>query len=215
MTEAEKRAYIVATVAVIIALLLWRYRVSNVNIDKRTQTPGALVVAPNYSDYQVAPLQGVGTDFDWMNTTDLACDCDESFNPAPWVSPDPVVVLLPQYSYAERVEYLPSTPINPTFTVYQAPPPPSWWYEQGYNVHHERALFLYTETGVNGITGKYSRSAWHDPQGRPAYPQQTKNVVRQADGSAIIDGKRFMHDPSRDKYMPPEVTIPAMSWGTG
>lgn len=213
MTQPEKRAYIVATVAVIIALLLWRYRVSNVNIDKRTQTPGQLLVAPSYSDYQVSPLDPVGTDFDWMNTTDLACDCDEDFNPQPWQAPEPVVVAFPVYHYASNTEYLPSAPINATFAVYTPPPPPSWWYEEGYNVHHERALFIYTETGVNGILGKYSRSAWNDPSKRSAYPQQTKGVVRQADGSAIIDGKRFMHDQSRDKYMPPAPYIPAVAWG--
>ncbi len=210
MTEGQKRAYIVAGVAVLIALLIWRHRVTNVNVDKRTQTPGDVTVTPTLNLYDVAPLRPVGTDFDWMQTTDLGCDCDEVFNPAPWEAPEPVLVAYPVYHYASNTEYVPSAPINATFVSYVPPPPPEWWYEEGYNVHHEKALFIYTATGVNGILGKYSRSAWSDPEKRNAYPQQSKNVVRQADGTCIIDGVTFMHNAKRDAYMP---VVPAIASG--
>jgi hypothetical protein len=223
MTQPEKRAYLVATVAVIIALLLWRFRVQHINLDERTQTPGAVTVAPIVNRYDVAPLKPVGTDFDWMQTTNLACDCDSDFEPIPWEAPKVVVLERQNYVYADRTEYLPRAPINPTFAVYQAPPPLTWWYEWGTNVKNEQAMYIMREDGVNVILGKYSRKGetrkmrWGPQTGfalfRPFY-QQTKD--KNLNGADLIsDGKKFVHDPNRDDVKPlvlPKSSM-AMSWG--
>ena len=205
----DKKRVIIVLIIVILLLLLWlaaRARragdtTNNITNEKLGDVlPGDLFVDPQYVNYNLPgldlPTFGNSGNWDWMQTTDCACDCSATA----FVPTTPAAIMMTQYAYIAGPIMAPYVPTP--FPVYTAPPLPTWWYEPGYNVHHEQAMYVYTSDGVTGIRGKYSRSAWNDPMHRGAYPQQTKNVTLQGD-DAYLDGRHYKHDPRKDKAWPP------------
>lgn len=196
--KSQRKALVIGGLIVVLILLLLALR-KRPNVNQNIEKYGDIVVdGPRFSNYDVPGLT-LRDVWDWIHATDVG------FMPglpmrraqAMPLSFDPLV--LPVMVYVNKeTPALPSfggMPPAPTFDfpAWTAPPLPTWWYEDDYNVHDERAKFITTEKGISGTLGKYSRKNYTGPQ--------TKNVVQSDGDIVVIDGVRYQHDKSKDNLM--------------
>lgn len=196
-------------IVVIILLLFWARRLSGTTINNVTKYGDVHVDTPRYNDggisitnptYVVPGLKNNAV-WDWIKACDVACMCGPAVTKARAqpLSFDPLVLPVMVYIDRPTSPALPSfagMPPAPTFDfpAWTAPALPEFWYEAGYNVHHEDGKFIMTADGKVGILGKYSRSGWPT---NASYPLQTKDVTVAGD-FAFIDGIKYKYNPAKN-----------------
>lgn len=213
MTSGDRKAVTIGGIILIILLLLWwkfgRALDTILVHDKPTTID---VEAPPGVTYELPPIvipHDPGA-WDWMQTTDLSCGCDAGlFQGQQLVAPVIMPVAYPVYKYVNTTTY--EGPNNYNFPTFTPPANPTWWYEWGKNVMGEvNRQYIMTSEGTTLIGGKYSRA----PDQWGTYGDQTKYDWTQSGPNIYYNGKRFVHDTTRDYPHPQVPVVPTYAFGT-
>jgi hypothetical protein len=198
VTPSDRKTVTVGGILVILLLLLWwRFGRSDHTLFVHDKDTTIDVETGPITNYNLPPLTipNVGGPWDWMQTTDLGCGCDAGL----WKQPVEIApaTALPQsypvYRYVTNNVYS----AGPTydFPEFRAPPPPTWWYAvvpgpyMSSQKYYANKQVIVTSTGDRFGTGKGQGLG----VGYGYYTEYTKT------GSDLYyNGKRFVHDPSKD-----------------
>lgn len=212
MTASDRHLVTGGGILVILLLLLW-WKVGGgrdtLFVHDKPVTIG--VDLPPVMNYDLPPLviPRAGGPWDWMQTTDLGCGCDAGLWKQPMeITPAPQLPQsYPVYRYVTQTEYTAGPTYN--FPVYVAPPLPTWWYVSlpGYIDRYKGPYLLQgieTSDGQRFATSKrYSMGA----------AVQMYNAYTLSGSDLYAAGKRFVHDPAKDKIAPPVPVTYAFSTG--